>query len=254
MSEELLKTSAAFRSFMKSPHPSFKHTSYFEVYDEIFERFRGKPIVFVEIGILEGGSLFMWRDFFGPEARIIGIDLNPDAKKWEADGFEIYIGSQSDPDFWSKFFTEIGPIDILLDDGGHAFVQQIVTVELALEHIVSGGLLVVEDTHSSYLEGFGDKSKSFIKYVEHLITKINSRSSRFSRLQEDRRIWGVEVFESIVSFRINHTAAQRLSQPIRNKPAVDGNDRFRNHPSNMQAENKVRLDKIVENAFKLYKD
>ena len=36
----------------------------------------------------------MWRDYFGKDARIIGIDLNPEAKKWEKHGFEIFIGNQ----------------------------------------------------------------------------------------------------------------------------------------------------------------
>ena len=31
----------------------------------------------------------MWRDYFGPKARIIGVDFNPNAKKWEEHGFEI---------------------------------------------------------------------------------------------------------------------------------------------------------------------
>jgi len=254
MSSQSLEQSAAYKSFMKSPQPSFKHTSYFEVYDEIFERYRGREITFVEIGILDGGSLFMWRDFFGPQARIIGVDLNPDAKKWEAEGFEIYIGSQSDPSFWSSFFEQVGPVDILLDDGGHTFVQQIVTVELALEHIVSGGLLVVEDTHTSYLSGFGDKSRSFIKYVERWIEKINSRSSRFKQVQNDRRIWGVEVYESIVSFKINHEASNRASKPCRNRSTDGGSDVFRNHPSNNQDKNRARIDMIMQRAFELFRD
>ena len=57
-----------------------------------FDEIVGKEITFVEIGILDGGSLFMWRDFFGNKARIIGVDLNPEAKKWEKEGFEIFIG------------------------------------------------------------------------------------------------------------------------------------------------------------------
>ena len=58
-----------------------------------------KKITFVEIGIGNGGSLFMWKKFFGKKARIIGIELNPDAKKLEKFGFEIFIGDQSDPFF-----------------------------------------------------------------------------------------------------------------------------------------------------------
>lgn len=53
------------------------HTTYFHAYDELFMQYRGQKIVFVEIGVLGGGSLFMWRDFFRKNARIIKVDLNP---------------------------------------------------------------------------------------------------------------------------------------------------------------------------------
>ena len=53
-------------------------------------KFRNKEIIFVEIGVKRGGSLLMWRDWLGPKARIIGIDLDPNAKKLEEYGFEIY--------------------------------------------------------------------------------------------------------------------------------------------------------------------
>ena len=76
--------------------------------------------------MIGGGSLFMWRDFFGDKARIIGIDFNPNAKKWASAGFEIFIGNQSDEKFWSEFNNTVGPIDVVLDDGGHTYKQQII--------------------------------------------------------------------------------------------------------------------------------
>ena len=82
---------------MASPYRSIKHESYFEVYDFLLEEYIGRDITFVEIGVLDGGSLFMWRDFFGEKARIIGVEINESAKVWEDYGFEIFIGSQSDP-------------------------------------------------------------------------------------------------------------------------------------------------------------
>ena len=40
-----------------------------------------------------GGSLLMWKKFFGDNARIIGVDLYPETKKLEKQGFEIFIGT-----------------------------------------------------------------------------------------------------------------------------------------------------------------
>jgi hypothetical protein len=93
----MLENLEVFNAYQKSPFLSLKHSQYFQVYEELLSRYRNKRFTFVEIGVLNGGSLFMWRNFFGKEARIIGIDLNPLAKKWEDDGFEIHIGSQSNP-------------------------------------------------------------------------------------------------------------------------------------------------------------
>ena len=82
--------------FLNNENFSFKWEKYFDVYEEYFTKFRDKNITFVEIGIYNGGSLKVWRDFFGPKSRIIGIDINPDCKKFEEDGIEIYIGNQSE--------------------------------------------------------------------------------------------------------------------------------------------------------------
>ena len=109
----------SYKCFINAKYASIKLDTYFHVYDRLFKEYRGKKITFVEIGVFNGGSLFMWRDYFGPEARIIGVDLNPGARKWEEHGFEIYIGNQADIAFWRNFFQEIGDVDVILDDGGH---------------------------------------------------------------------------------------------------------------------------------------
>ena len=80
--------------FNRQPRFCYKLDTYFSIYEEQFARFVGKPITFVEIGVLHGGSLTMWREYFGPQARIIGVELNPAAKAMEAEGFEIEIGDQ----------------------------------------------------------------------------------------------------------------------------------------------------------------
>ena len=52
-------------SYVKSKYISNKNLNYFDVYDDLLNRFIDKEIIFVEIGVLNGGSLFMWRDYFG---------------------------------------------------------------------------------------------------------------------------------------------------------------------------------------------
>lgn len=212
----LLEQTDIYKAYKGSPYLTMKHTTYFEVYEKLLAPYRGKNITFLEIGILNGGSLFMWREFLGPEARIIGMDLNPAAKKWEKDGFEIFIGSQSDEEFWAQTLKEIGMVDVVLDDGGHTYEQQIVTTECLLDHVKDGGMLVVEDTHTSYMKGFGPRKFSFIKYVNKHIDRINLRFSKFRSDASDTRVWSVQVFESIVVFHINRAASKLVSKPTNN--------------------------------------
>ena len=51
-------------------------------------------------------------------------------------GFEILIGDQSDPAFWDKQLKKISAIDVLVDDGGHSNLQQIITTEKAIEKMI----------------------------------------------------------------------------------------------------------------------
>jgi cephalosporin hydroxylase len=77
---------------------STKVSSYFAVYDRLLQAYRERDgLIMIEIGVADGGSLIVWSEFFGPNARIIGIDLDPAAAAMREKGFEIFIGDQSAP-------------------------------------------------------------------------------------------------------------------------------------------------------------
>jgi hypothetical protein len=237
--EKSLKTQAdleqdglqIFSSYMASKYSSIKHSSYFHVYEKLLSPYRGREITFVEVGVYNGGSLFMWRDFFGPQARIIGVEFNPDAKRWETDGFEIHIGDQSNANFWLDFYKKIGPIDVLLDDGGHSNEQQIVTVAQSASHVKDGGIILVEDTHTSYMSQFGNPSRySFMNFAFDVVHSINNRfpAVKSSDNSLSSEVSSVGFYESIVSFHINRNECF-ISAPTTNggvtRDAID----FRHH-------------------------
>ena len=76
-SKELNSNSKLFEIYKNLNLASLKCDTYFQTYEELFSEYVGKEITFVEIGVLHGGSLLMWKEYFGPKARIIGIDLDP---------------------------------------------------------------------------------------------------------------------------------------------------------------------------------
>ena len=226
----MTKNSMSFHSFMKSPYSGVKHSSYFDVYDELLAKYKNKNITLVEIGVLNGGSLFMWRDFLGEQARIIGVDLNPKALKFKDFGFEIYIGDQGDEKFWAEFFTDVGKIDILLDDGGHNYIQQISSFNEALLHMKDQGMIIIEDVHTSYLPGFGPKKLSFIQYSFNLINKINVQFSKNQiRGLGESCISSIQFFPAIVAIHINYNYFSISPETIFNKGITINAEDYRNH-------------------------
>jgi len=106
-----------------------KWVHYFDIYHRHFERFRGRPVVIVEFGVSQGGSLEMWRDYFGDAATIYGVDIDERCADLGGPGTHILIGDQEDRDFLRSVGERTGPIDILIEDGGHKMAQQIATFE-----------------------------------------------------------------------------------------------------------------------------
>lgn len=163
-----------------------KWNHYFDIYERHFNRYRNKPLVIMEIGVFHGGSLQMWKDYFGNQVSIYGIDINPDCKSLEEDNISIHIGSQTDRSFLRKLKNEIPPIDIFIDDGGHTMEQQRITFEEMYDHVKEDGIYLCEDTHTSYIMEYGGGLKrrgTFIEYSKNLIDHLNAYHSRQSNFQ-----------------------------------------------------------------------
>jgi hypothetical protein len=243
--------------FNQSKYYSLKYKNYFPIYEKLFSKFRGKKITFVEIGVLSGGSLFMWKNYFGDDARIIGIELNPDAKKFEKEGFEIFIGNQTDENFWKDFFDKVGQVDIILDDGGHTNFQQIVTCCSCIPFIKDEGLMVVEDVFHSYglsygAKGFFNPSKySFINFCKKSIDDVNFRfpDSKNFKFSLNKFIYSIEFFESIVAFNINKDLCNLNNEVIFSKGKnLDHKDYAHLHNEDIPGSNKfvLKVKKILK--------
>jgi hypothetical protein len=123
----------------------WKWRHYFPIYDRHFSKFRGREVHIVEIGIFAGGSLDMWKAYFGDQVHIYGVDVEPSCRVYEGDGIRVFIGDQADKIFWKQFVEEVPRIDIIVDDGGHQFHQQVATFEALLPHLQPGGVYLCED-------------------------------------------------------------------------------------------------------------
>ncbi|MFC1828910.1 class I SAM-dependent methyltransferase [Thermodesulfobacteriota bacterium] len=180
----------------------WKH--YFEIYDRHLSRYIDKEVNVLEIGVDHGGSLNMWRDYFGKHANIYGVDINPKCKELEGDRIKVFIGNQEDTEFLGHIIMQIPKLDILIDDGGHMMKQQITTFELLFNHIDNNGIYICEDLHTSYWNKFGGgykNKKSFAEYSKNFIDYINAWHSKTRRLQVSeftRTVHGLHYYDSML--------------------------------------------------------
>ena len=94
-----------------------KWTQYFAAYREVFGPLTSKPMRILEIGVLNGAGLRLWRKYFAhPDTLVVGIDIQPACARFDSpdEGIRVRIGSQADPVFLQEIIREFGPFDLIL--------------------------------------------------------------------------------------------------------------------------------------------
>ena len=182
----------------------WKWLHYFEIYGRHFEKFVGRDVNVLEIGVHKGGSLEMWQQYFGKKCHVYGIDIAESCRAYENDYTSIFIGDQADREFWRKFRREVPRIDILIDDGGHLVEQQIVTLEEMLPRLAPGGIYLCEDI-------FG-RDNHFHSYLHGLVKNLSAIQTSYkltysSRAEEFQGcIKAIHVYPYV-------TVVEKLDQP-----------------------------------------
>lgn len=198
-----------------------KWEHYFDIYERHFARFKDQPTTYLEIGVQQGGSLNLMREYLRADAKIIGIDIDPACRASEQDGHIIHIGSQADPAFLQDVANQSNGFDIIVDDGGHTATQQITSFVNLWPHLRYGGVYLVEDLHcSQYWPEWQESALgiNFLDYAKGLADKLSMWHQReewfhhrFSQPRDQRsgqmnfnnfavhEIWAISFYDSIIA-------------------------------------------------------
>jgi hypothetical protein len=151
------------------------HHNYSRQYDDLFLKYRSNPIKYLEIGVWEGESLKAMREVFPNATHIVGVDVNPDCKKYEdlSNNIFVEIGDATSPQFVQYLLNKYGSFDIVLDDGSHINKEVIRSFELLFPSLNDNSLYVVEDTNCYKLDnhqvpGFDNQLVYFFKFTNFL--------------------------------------------------------------------------------------
>ncbi len=187
---------------------------YFEIYDSLFDTLSQQSrrndlpqaLRILEIGVWMGGSLQLWRKYFGEPAIIFGIDIDETASRQGVHEAQVRIGSQTDPIFLKSVVDEMGGLDIVVDDGSHRSKDVIVSLNALFPYLSEGGLYIIEDLHTSYWPNHGGGLKRPSSSIEVLKTIIDMLNQPyFGRPANDKSltvsaddIGSIQFFDSVV--------------------------------------------------------
>jgi len=186
--------------------------SYTQHYSNHLRLLKNKKLNLLEIGVggydnpdAGGNSLKMWKKYFR-RGNIFSIDIY-DKSRLQEKRIKIFKGSQIDIGFLNKVVAEIGPIDIIIDDGSHINEHVIESFKYLFPKLKDGGIYVIEDTQTSYWEEYGGDSNNLLNsltmmnFFKSLTDVVNYKEFRISNYEAsyyDRNISSLHFYHNMI--------------------------------------------------------
>jgi hypothetical protein len=181
---------------------------YTQHYERHFARLRTEPVRVLEIGIggyddpaRGGGSLRMWQQYFR-RGLVHGLDIT--AKNVTGPRMMAIQGDQSEPEFLDRLGRELGPFDVIIDDGSHLNEHVRISFHALFPHVRAGGLYVVEDLQTAYWPNWGGHpeagegtSMGMLKSFVDGLNQAEVHDPRGERSYLERNISGISFHHNI---------------------------------------------------------
>ena len=190
---------------------------YLPIYEKFLREYKGKPVKLLEIGVSRGGSLSLWRKYFGPDATIYGVDVDTSCEQYDGVDAQVRIGSQDNVKFISAVVQEMGGVNIVVDDGSHISRHIRTTFNTVFPLMNDGGIYIVEDLHAAYWPKFGggyQSSKSFMSDISQMYDDMHhwyhSHGQKISSVKD--KLSAIHLYDSMAIFEKNQIAPPRHSR------------------------------------------
>jgi len=186
--------------------------SYTPLYNDHFNSIKNRKVNLLEIGIggydnpdYGGNSLRMWKRYFH-RGKIYGVDIY-DKSNFDEHRIKTFQGNQNNTGFLDQILTRIGKIDVIIDDGSHINQDVIASFQFLFPRLNPGGIYVVEDTETSYIDSYGGDSQSLnnpkttVNFFKNLIDCVHSESIDKNILPDsliDYNIKSMHFYDNII--------------------------------------------------------
>ena len=156
---------------------------YEHLYGQVLGPYLNTEMNFLEIGLGcgmpygPGKSIPIWKELL-PKANISILEYDAEcASKFKNKVNNLFTGDQSNLQLVDRIGQEVGPFDVIVDDGGHSRKQQVNSVIGLWPYVASKGVYVVEDFFTSFLPSYNDNEQSAFDLVVELIILLNNPSA-----------------------------------------------------------------------------
>ena len=147
---------------------SSRFHNYLGFYEKLLpdRNFNGRLL---EIGVMDGCSLKMWREYY-PEAEIVGIDIYDKEHLYNSDwGMPESVRLLKVDATKPKQVAALGNFDIIIDDGSHLTKEQQKSFELLYyKQLNEGGVYIIEDLWTSMMREYINSRLTTLEWLKRL--------------------------------------------------------------------------------------
>ena len=157
---------------------SSRFNNYAVKYEKILSPFRESFSSVLEIGVAQGQSVKMWADYF-VNATIYGADIDESSVICEtySNRIKFQLIDQRD-EAQLKNLEQFSPFDLIIDDGNHRWMEQILTFNTLFPYVRKGGIYIVEDTVTSYWKMYKNNPISPVEYFKTLVDEVHLKGEK----------------------------------------------------------------------------
>lgn len=192
---------------------------YLPIYEKYLEKYlHVENINILEIGILGGSSLKMWRSYF-PKAKVLGADIQPhglnirgetvNSSFFESDSnSKFYLCDQSKEDDLRQMCEDIVKdtgkgIDIFIDDGSHFQPDMMLTLGVVFPYLSEEGVFILEDICTE--KGLSEGAKWWGSEKEPALSKCVERT--LLNYKETGRMVSPYLSEEMITYLNNNISS-----------------------------------------------
>src|SRR5262249_37540262 len=195
---------------------------YLELYDPVVQHLVTEKIALLELGVHNGGSLLLWRDYF-PKGLIVGIDIQAQVDFSGEERIRIFQGAQQDTAFLTAVANQTAPegFDIIIDDASHlGALTRAAFWRLFDNHLKPSGIYVIEDWGTGYWEDWPDgKTYRPASCFYYRLLSLLKRLGIISRIPFHNHSYGMVGF---IKELIDEQGASDLTKGRLGDPVIRG--------------------------------